>query len=759
MTHRLKATVHGVVQGVGFRPFIYNLAREKELCGYVSNTSAGVDIEVEGEPEQIDRFFKEIEAAALPLARIRSIQKTPLNPFNYQNFAIRKSISLSHGASLIPPDICVCEDCLREMLDPGDRRYGYPFINCTNCGPRYTIISDMPYDRRHTCMKDFMMCGDCLKEYNDPSGRRFHAQPNACPACGPRISLCDGEFKPVETRDPISKSGQLLKEGHILAIKGLGGFHLSVDAENNEAVIKLRSRKHREEKPLALMSYDLTQIRKYAHVGPAEEALLTSSERPIVILKKKEPNSISPEISPRNKNFGVMLPYTPVHYLLLNTGLPALVMTSGNPAGEPIAIGNDEAFERLGHVADYFLIHDRDIYVRSDDSIAQKISGRTRLIRRSRGYVPEPISLKKKFPQILACGAESKNTVCLTKGKYAFVSRHIGDLRSLESCRFFQMTIQHLKKIFDIAPVTIAYDLHPDYLSTLYALEQTDMKKIGVQHHHAHIVSCMTEHGIDGPVIGLAFDGAGYGTDGRIWGGEALLAHAGHFTRTAHLEYVHMPGGAAAVKEPWRMAVSYLRHTFGDGLWDLDLPLFRNMGEKKIEIILKMMEKGINCPETSSLGRLFDGIAAILGIRYQAAYEGQAAVELEMAIKEAGEDSYPYEWQKEKQSHLISLAPIIRGVVNDIRQGKRISSISHRFHLTLIRLFADLCTQLGQETGVDRVVLSGGVFQNKTLLTGLEEALKKKGFCVFSHARVPANDGGISLGQAAISAEMMSDER
>ena len=607
-------------------------------------------------------------------------------------------------------------------------------------------------------MKGFMMCDDCLREYNDPSDRRFHAQPNACPACGPKVSLCDKEFKPVKTKNPVLKSRQLLKKGHILAIKGLGGFHLSVDAENNKAVIKLRSRKHRKEKPLALMSYDLTQIRQYAHVGQAEEALLTSSARPIVILKKKEPNSISPEISPRNTNFGVMLPYTPIHYLLLNADLKALVMTSGNPAGEPIVIGNDEAFERLGHVADYFLIHDRDIYVRSDDSIAQKISGRTRLIRRSRGYVPEPIFLKRKFPRILACGAESKNTVCFTKGKYAFVSQHTGDLRNLESYHFFQMTIQHLKKIFDIEPVTVAYDLHPDYLSTQYALEQTDVKRIGVQHHHAHIVSCMTEHGIDGPVIGLAFDGAGYGTDGRIWGGEALLAHAGGFTRPAHLEYVDMPGGAAAVKEPWRMAVSYLHHTFGDGLWDLDLPLFRNIEKGKIEIIQKMMKKGINCPETSSLGRLFDGIAAILGIRYQAAYEGQAAVELEMAIKKAGKESYTYEWQEEKQSHLISLGPIIRGVVNDIRQGKGISFISHKFHLTLIRLFTDLCTQLGQENKVDRVVLSGGVFQNKTLLTGLEEALKKRGFCVFSHASVPTNDGGISLGQAAIAAAVMIDE-
>lgn len=751
MMVRAKATIKGIVQGIGFRPFIYKLAKKSNLHGYISNTSTGVDIEVEGALEQIEFFFKEIDNNHLPLAHITSIEKVVLPPAQYQDFIIRESISQSQKTVLIAPDICVCEDCLREMRDPKNRRYRYPFINCTNCGPRYTIIKDVPYDRPFTSMNVFRMCGDCLREYHDPANRRFHAQPNACAVCGPKVKLYDAKRQPVKSEDPILKAIDLLTKGNILAIKGLGGFHLAVDAENCEAVTRLRQRKNREEKPLALMSYNLERIQKYAYISPDEAALLTSPQRPIVLLKKKQPNTIAPEVAPMNQNFGVMLAYTPLHYLLLDNRLLALVMTSGNLSEEPIVIDNEDAFDRLGPVADYFLIHDRDIYLRSDDSIVRKIDNQTRIIRRSRGYVPQPIFLHKEFPQILACGAELKNAICLTKGKNAFLSQHIGDLKNLESFEFLQLTGSHLKRILDIEPSIVAYDLHPDYLSTRYALVQDGVQKIGVQHHHAHIASCMAEHGIDGPVIGLSFDGTGYGADGKIWGGEVLLVEAAHFTRLAHFAYTPMPGADAAIKETWRMAISYLYQAFGEEFWDLNLPLFQKFKKSKIKIIFDMIKKGINCPATSSLGRLFDGISAILGICYRSSYEGQAAISLEMLMNEknAG-NSYHYEWHKSKEVYLISASTIIREIVADYFRGESPNSISYKFHKTLIRLFRELCSKLRQDTGLDRVVLSGGVFQNATLLAGMQKALKDEGFFVFSHCKVPTNDGGIALGQAAV---------
>lgn len=741
-----------MVQGIGFRPFIYNLAKKYDLKGYILNTSAGVDLEVEGEAEPIELFFKTIEHNHLPLAHITAIEKSVLPPVNYHDFVIRESISSAERTTLISPDICVCEDCLAEMRNPNDRRFRYPFINCTNCGPRYTIIEDVPYDRPKTSMRNFQMCSDCQREYDDPANRRFHAQPNACPVCGPQVELYDASRKKMQSVDPIKEAIGKLKQGYILAIKGLGGFHLAVDAENNVAVIRLRQRKNREEKPLAIMSADLNRIRLYAHNSAEEEKLLISPQRPIVLLRKKEPNTIAAQVAPKNPNIGVMLPYTPLHYLLLEDNeILALVMTSGNLSEEPIVIDNDDAFERLGNVADFFLIHNRDIYLRSDDSVVRKIDGETRMLRRSRGYVPQPIFLHKDFPQILACGAELKNTICLTKGKNAFVSQHIGDLKNLESYEFFDLTVRHLKRILDIEPEIIAYDLHPDYLSTRYALEQTGVELIGVQHHHAHIASCLLEHGIEEPVIGLSFDGTGYGTDGKIWGGEVLLVDGAKFSRLAHFDYVPMPGGDMAIKGPWRMAVSYLYHTFGEHLWNLNLPLLKEFDHNKIQFIIEMMNKGFNCPETSSLGRLFDGISALLGICYRSTYEGQAAIMLEMEISNRHtEEFYSYGWTQGSESYLISSKPIIQGIVNDLLKGTGSGVISYKFHLTIIKLFADLCLQLKQETGIDRIVLSGGVFQNATLLAGLNRELQKQGLRVFSQSRVPTNDGGISLGQAAI---------
>jgi hydrogenase maturation protein HypF len=747
-----KLAVNGIVQGVGFRPFVHQLAHHYGLKGEVSNTSSGVTIHIEGSEEKLLAFIRELAKKSPPLAHITHVSTSYEPARGYTEFAIGASKRQSFRWALISPDTAICNDCLRELFNPTDRRYQYPFINCTNCGPRYTIIDDIPYDRPNTSMKHFKMCPECQKEYDDPANRRFHAQPNACAVCGPSVALYDHRRQVLTRGDPIEGAAGLLKEGKIVAIRGLGGFHLAVDAENSDAVIRLRQRKHREERPLALMSYDLDRVYEYADIEPDEEVLLTSPQRPIVLVKKKNPNPLFPEISPRNKNFGAMLPYTPLHYLLLSYDFTALVMTSGNISEEPIASDNEEAFERLGAIADYFLVHNRDIYLRSDDSVVRRVDGATRFIRRSRGYIPAPVFLKKELPQILACGAELKNTVCLTKGKNAFLSQHIGDLENLETYRFFELTVRHMKQILDIAPQIVACDLHPDYLSTRYAQEQKGIKKIAVQHHHAHIASCMAENRLDGPVLGLSFDGTGYGTDSCIWGGEVLIANIHQFTRAAHLAYLPMPGGAAAIKEPWRMAVSYLYDAFGEGFLDLKLPLFQGLEKEKIKIILHMISKRVNAPQTSSLGRLYDGIAAILGIRKRVAYEGQAAMELEMAIREETEETYDYEWERGKDSYQILLHPIIRGVVKDMENGLQVSDISSKFHTTLIRLFSDLCTLLRKETGLDRVALSGGVFQNAILLAGLRKALEEKNFQVFTHCLVPCNDGGISLGQAVVAA-------
>lgn len=747
-----KIKINGIVQGVGFRPFVYQLATRFGLKGEVANTSSGVFIHIEGTKEKIEPFCKDLTEKSPPLAHITEMSIHPEHVEGFNNFSIVKSRDQAFQSTLISPDVSICDECLYELFDTDDRRYGYPFINCTNCGPRYTIIDNIPYDRLNTSMKHFKMCEKCQTEYDDPESRRFHAQPDACAVCGPHVALYDNSGKSVTAPpDPVEKTSMLLKQGHIMAIKGLGGFHLAVDAECHDAVIRLRKRKHREEKPFAVMSFDLERIRRYANVNAEEEILLLSPKRPIVILEKKRPNTISSEVSPENRYFGTFLPYTPLHYLILSYDFTALVMTSGNLSEEPIAIDNEDAFERLSSIADYFLVHNRDIYLRSDDSIIKQTAGASRLIRRSRGYVPTPVFLKTKVPQILACGAELKNTVCLTRESNAFLSQHIGDLENLATYEFFELTIRHMKEILNIDPKIIACDLHPDYLSTRYAEEQKDQEKIQVQHHHAHIVSCLAENMIEGPVIGLAFDGTGLGTDGNIWGGEILIAQASCFKRVAHLSNVHMPGSATAIKEPWRMAVSYLYHTFGEGFWDLNLPVLKEIDEKKIRIIVAMISKQVNSPYTSSLGRLFDGIAGIVGIRNHVFFEGQAAMALEMM---AGEDSgkiYEYEWTQE-DVHRVLIQPIVSGVVKDMEKGVHPCDISRKFHTTLICMFAELSENIGKETGLNRVVLSGGVFQNSILLTGLIQALEKRSFQVFTHRLVPANDGGISLGQAMVAA-------
>ncbi len=754
ITAAKRIDVNGIVQGVGFRPFVYNLALQYDLKGEVANTAAGVSILLEGSPEGIQAFETDLTENCPPLAHIVEITARSASVKPYTEFRIVKSRGQARMSTLISPDVSICDDCLRELFDPNDRRYLYPFINCTNCGPRYTIIDDIPYDRPTTSMRHFKMCDACQTEYDDPTNRRFHAQPNACAQCGPHVSLYDNRCKSLNTEDSIKMAAELIHQGQIVAVKGLGGYHLVVDALNSDAVMRLRRRKLREEKPFAIMSPDLESIREYARVRPEEETLLTSVQRPIVLLQKRNPNLISEAVAPGNKYWGVMLPYTPLHCLLLKNGFSALVMTSANLSEEPIAIDNEDAFERLADIADVFLTHNRDIYLRSDDSILKYTAGHKRYIRRSRGFVPIPVFLNREVPSILACGAELKNTICLTKGDKAFLSQHIGDLENMMTLDFFKLTVAHLQRILEVQPEIIACDMHPDYLSSLFAREQTDTRVIEVQHHHAHVVSCMSEHKLEGTVIGLAFDGTGYGPDGTIWGGEVLVADSRQFERAAHLAEVPMPGSNAAIKEPWRMAISYLHATFGENVLDLDLPLLKEIEHHKINILLEMILKGVNCPQTSSLGRLFDAVAAIAGIRQQVNFEGQAAMELEMLAAGPSDAIYDIQWTTHGPFE-IQPQTIIRAVVQDVHNGLSPAEISFKFHQTLIALFAEICETIRRRHDLNRVILSGGCFQNSLLLKGLIGQLEAKHFEVYAHQQVPANDGGIALGQAIVAAAQM----
>ncbi len=751
--------ISGIVQGVGFRPFVFQLAMRYGLKGQIANTGEGVEIRIQGAAENVRRFIQDLPALAPPLARITGLQEQEIVINDgYNDFSIAVShTSVTARSVLISPDVAVCRDCLAELFDPTDRRYHYPFINCTNCGPRYTIIDDIPYDRPYTSMKHFTMCPACQAEYDNPADRRFHAQPNACPICGPQLTMLNPDGTVIAGRNPIKLAAERLKKGEVGAIKGLGGFHLAVDAVHSTAVEKLRARKHREEKPLALMARDVAAVGLFAHVTAEEEHLLNSMQRPIVLLVKKTPNPIAAQVAPGNRYFGVMLPYTPLHHLLMAYDFKALVMTSANLSEEPIAIDNQEALARLSGIADFFLVHNRDIYLRSDDSIVRNTAGGQRLIRRSRGYIPTPIFLSRPQPAVLACGGELKNTICLTRRDQAFLSQHIGDLENAATEEFFELTIRHMQRILSVMPELIAHDLHPDYLSTRYALKRTDKPRAAVQHHHAHIVACMAENQVRDAVIGLAFDGTGLGDDGRIWGGEILLARPHGYERLAHLAYVPMPGGTAAIREPWRMALAYLLDAFGEGFPDLGLPFVRKLEPLKVNIITQMTAKAVNSPLTSSLGRFFDGMAALMGLRNTVRYEGQAAMELEMiAAEDADPPVYDYEWTSGRP-HGIMTRPLVRGVVADLMKGLPPAVISAKFHATLVRLFTELCTTLADATGLKQVALSGGVFQNAILLTGLMKGLEANGFTVYTHQKVPCNDGGLSLGQAVAAAAMIQE--
>jgi hydrogenase maturation protein HypF len=757
----LSIHITGIVQGVGFRPFVYNLATGLGLTGWVRNTSAGVDIELEGEAPALEEFVQHLRADAPPLAHLDEVDVTSHAPSGYQTFEIEHSEAVPDAFQPISPDVSICPDCLRELFDPADRRHRYPFINCTNCGPRFTIIKDIPYDRPKTTMAFFPMCEDCQAEYNDPANRRFHAQPVACPECGPRVWL---EMTPGETSgksnigrytlgdEAILGCQRLLREGKIVAVKGLGGFHLACDALNPEAVERLRERKLRVDKPFALMMPNLAMVEQHCQVSPDERALLESAARPIVLLRRRPESSIAVQVAPGQEYLGVMLPYTPLHYLLFaETANPRpLVMTSANLSEEPICTDNVEAREHLSGLADAFLMHDRDIHIRTDDSVLRVLPDLGPYpLRRSRGYAPFPVRLPWQAAPILAAGAHLKNTFCLTNGSYAFLSHHIGDLENYETLQSFEQGIAHFEKLFRVKPEAIACDLHPDYLATRYALERTERENLPVfkvQHHHAHIAALMAEHGLDGsePVIGVAFDGTGYGDDGAIWGGEFLLADYTGYKRMAHLGYFPLPGGDAATRRPSRTALGLL-HALGLD-WDDALPTHEDLCYEDRTAIRIQLERKLNSPLTSSMGRLFDAAAALAGVRQQVNYEAQAAIEFESLADPDETGLYPFDFVNGQ----VNAAPAIQALVADVLAGQPVPRVSARFHNGLAHLVRDVCASIRVETSVSKVALSGGVWQNVTLLMKTIPLLQKAGFQVYIHHKVPANDGGLALGQAVI---------
>lgn len=751
--------VRGIVQGVGFRPFVYNLAKELRLSGWVLNDSFGVTIEIEGPSKRVKRFLAVLSDNPPVLAQITDIRIEDLPEFGAKDFVIKESRERREKFTLISPDISICDECLQELFDKNDRRYRYPFINCTNCGPRYTIIKDIPYDRPKTTMAEFRMCSRCEQEYRNPANRRFHAQPNACPVCGPHVWLVDSEGKNCPG-DPVKETIRFLKQGKIVAIKGLGGFHLAVDALNDRAVRELRRRKNRYEKPFALMSPDLQKVEKFARIEPIERKILESPQRPVCLLKKLPDNEIATSVSPDNEYLGTMLPYTPLHYLILTEGdFTALVMTSGNMSDEPIVHTNREALHRLGRVADYFLLHNREIYQRVDDSVVRMMSGDLSFIRRSRGFAPLPVMINRNLPPVLAVGGELKNTFCLNKSRYFFLSQHIGDLENVETLEFFEEGVQHLRKILEIQPQLIAYDLHPDYLSTKWALGQQELPAMGVQHHHAHVASCMAEKGLTGKVIGFSLDGTGYGTDGTIWGGEVLIADELGFERAAHLRQVKMPGVEKAIREPWRMALAYALEA---GL-ELDVgKYFTDVSGTEADLVKQMLRKNLNSPVTSSCGRLFDAVAALAGLRHRVGYEGQAAMQLEAhavcfaSVKGTG---YRFEIEVEENKLVLDWRPVIRQVLKDAAQNYPAGMIGIKFHRGIVRAFARIADLLRERFALDRVVLSGGCFQNRYLTENLSRRLTKRGFRVYYQTLVPPNDGGLALGQAYIAAHVLQKSK
>ncbi|MCB8966892.1 MAG: carbamoyltransferase HypF [Ardenticatenaceae bacterium] len=771
--------MNGIVQGVGFRPFVFGLAERYALAGWVRNTSAGVDIEVDGTPTALDAFVDALTAEAPPLAQIDDVTAVSIPANGFTTFAIVHSEAISGAFQPISPDVSICEDCRRELGDPHDRRYRYPFINCTNCGPRFTIIQDIPYDRPLTTMAPFAMCPDCRREYEDPHDRRFHAQPVACPVCGPQVwleiheSLTDEQLRIADHREEaIQHARRLLAEGKILAVKGLGGFHLACDAFNETAVSTLRTRKLRRDKPFALMMPDIETIAQHCYVNEAERELLLARERPIVLLYRRPESPMATAVAPGQDTIGVMLPYTPLHYLLFHDApsdsqpsLTALVMTSGNLSEEPIAYSNDEARSRLASLADAFLLHDRDIHTRCDDSVMRVIHAQTTTdpvvttdyqlpLRRSRGYAPFPVKLPWEMPPTLAAGAELKNTFCITNGRYAFLSHHIGDMENYETLQSFEQGVAHFERLFRVTPELIAYDMHPNYLASRYALaraEREGITAVSIQHHHAHIAAVMAENGHRGdrPVIGVSFDGTGYGDDGAIWGGEFLVADYGAYERPYHLVYTPLPGGDKAIREPWRLALTWLHHAGLD--WSDDLAPTQyaahntQYGANALDILKHQLTTGLNAPPTSSMGRLFDAVAALVGVRATVNYEAQAAIELEALADPTETGVYPFAIQ-----NALDPAPLMQAILADLRAHTPIPTIAARFHNSVAHMVRQVCADLRARYQINEVALSGGVWQNVTLLQQTVRLLQQDNFTLLLHSKVPPNDGGLALGQAAI---------
>ena len=775
---RVRARVQGTVQGVGFRPFVYRLARAEGLAGFVLNDEHGVLLEVEGGEQAVQRFLRRLEREPPQLAEVDSVVTEGLTPTGDREFRIVPSTSGGVPDAPVTPDSATCDDCLAELMDPRDRRHRYPFINCTNCGPRFTIIRGVPYDRPLTTMAAFEMCDECRREYEDPGNRRFHAQPNACPRCGPRAWLARTDGPPLEVpgaRDAVDGAAHLLAAGLIVAIKGIGGFHLACDATHENAVAALRKRKHREDKPFALMVADPIAAGELVELSEPECQLLESVERPIVLARRRRGAPVAAAIAPGAPELGLMLPYTPIHHLLLADygrhvadragGPAALVMTSGNVSDEPIAYEDADAVERLARIADVFLLHDRQIHARTDDSVARVVAiagpPRAALIRRSRGYVPRHLELPVPAPRpVLACGAQQKNTFCVARGHRAWVSHHIGDLEHFAAYEAFRTGVDHFQELFAVAPELIAHDLHPGYLSTQYALEREGVEHLGIQHHHAHLAGCLAEHGVEGPAVGAIFDGTGYGTDGTVWGGELLVGDLRGFERAGSLRQVPLPGGAAAVREPWRMAFAWLRDS-ADHVPPVPTTLLGSVGERRWLAMDRVAADGRLSPPTTSMGRLFDGVAALCGLAPRATYEGQAAVDLEAAAARST-DRGSYELQLvEDERAALTLDPraMLLEASRDLEAGLPIPTVASRFHAAVAEATIRACLAIAGARALDTAVLSGGVFQNRLLLTAVADGLGRAGLRVLSPQVLPPNDGGISFGQAAIAAARMTGDR
>ncbi len=762
---RRAVRVHGVVQGVGFRPFVYRLALQLKLAGHIGNDTNGVTIEIEGSLQSISDFLLRLRTEAPPISRIDSVTVAELAFTGESGFSIVTSQVLGQVSTGIPADAATCQDCLRELFDPCDRRYRYPFLNCTNCGPRFTITRRIPYDRPQTSMAVFRMCPACQAEYDDPLNRRFHAQPNACWVCGPRVWLASAEGAEIPSPDPIVACIDMLRAGQIVAIKGIGGFHLAVDATNEAAVARLRERKHRYGKPFAIMVRDLDAARELCILNDAERDLLLTPARPIVIARAHPDSAIAPSVAPGIPWLGIFLPYAPLQHLLFaDPRVRALVMTSANLSEEPIAIDNGEARSRLGQIADAFLMHNRDILQRCDDSVAAIVDGAPQFLRRARGYVPLSIGLPFDSPPILAVGGHLKNVFALARGRFVYQSQHLGDLDNLTGLDFFTESLAHFMRTFEIEPEAISHDMHPGYLSTSWAKQwglERGLRLIPVQHHHAHIGACMAEHSLAGPVIGLALDGTGYGTDGRIWGGEVLIVTLDNFERFAHLAYVPMPGGDVAVREPWRMALAHL-HTAGVDVQSPQILALLGATSLEVSLLQRMIQRELNSPPTSSLGRLFDAVAAVVLRRRAVEYEAQAAIELEGIAVDEPDDAPlyeialdPAEWSLRKPAR-INVTPLWCDLLRDLESGIAASHIAARFHATVAAAFVQAAIAARAATGIRTVAMSGGVMHNRRLSHLLRTQLESKGFEVFKHRRVSPGDGGLSYGQAVMAAAILS---